>query len=85
MTTTSATVVHHLYRDPAHDLLPACGAIPGPDKTRGDWNAGHDLELLLECLSYGLCCCATCLSVEVLGGWSPLIPDHEIADDEDVL
>ncbi|KAB1647454.1 hypothetical protein F8O06_02640 [Pseudoclavibacter sp. CFCC 14310] len=67
-------VVHHFYSNPG-DLLPYCGAIPGPDARTGDWHTGHDRDLLLEALSFGLVCCQTCLSVEALGGWTPIITD----------
>ncbi|TDD82209.1 hypothetical protein [Actinomadura rubrisoli] len=69
-------VVHHLYLDPARDLVPYCGVIPGPDAEAGDWHTGRDRDLLLECVSAGLACCATCLSVEALGGWTPLIMEE---------
>lgn len=74
-------LVHHLYRNPGKgaadtgDLLPYCGALPGPDKETGDWHTGHDRDLLLQCLDFGLCCCSTCLSPKALGGWTPLILD----------
>ncbi|WP_169330873.1 hypothetical protein [Gordonia aichiensis] len=43
----------------------------------GDWNTGHSRDELLTCLDEGLCCCATCLSPEALGGWTPLIMDED--------
>lgn len=71
-------VVHHLYRDPG-DLVPFCGVMPGSDELTGDWHTGHDRELLLECIAFGLPCCTTCLSPQALGGWTPLI----LSDDGD--
>ncbi len=76
MVVMSADVVHHLYTRPA-DLLPWCGTTPGPDERTGDWNTGHDRDLLLECVSAGLPCCAACLSPQALGGWTPLILEEE--------
>ncbi|GAA4705788.1 hypothetical protein GCM10025781_26390 [Kocuria gwangalliensis] len=71
-------VVHHLYPNgPAQDLIPYCGVTPGPDPDLGDWHTGHGRDELLVCLDEGLCCCATCLSPEALGGWTPLITDDE--------
>lgn len=74
MATFSGDTVHHLYRNPG-DLLPYCGAIPGPDHEMGDWNTGHERDELLMCLDEGLVCCQTCLSPQALGGWTPLIMD----------
>lgn len=88
---TSSTrhdVVHHLYRNPGNgylefgDLLPYCGALPGRDRTTGDWHTGHGMNLLLQCLEFGLCCCSVCLSPEALGGWSPL-SFYDASDQED--
>lgn len=71
-------VVHHLYSNGEdHDLVPYCGVTPGPDTLTGDWHTGHDRDLLLRCLEFGLCCCMTCLSPDALGGWTPLIIDQE--------
>lgn len=80
MPSTTTDIVHHLYRRPG-DLLPYCGAIPGRDRETGEWNTGHDRDLLLECIDFGLVCCATCLSPEALGGWTPLIMD-DVRDQE---
>lgn len=75
MTNQHQDVVHHLYTRPG-DLLPYCGSIPGPDELTGDWNTGHDRDLLLECVDAGFACCATCLSPEALGGFTPLALDE---------
>ncbi len=43
------------------------------------------MNLLLQCLEFGLCCCSVCLSPEALGGWSPLsFYDASVQDDSDV-
>lgn len=69
----TADVVHHLYqRGPAIDLIPYCGAIPGPDGLTGDWHTGHDRDELLLCLKYGLAVCVACASPAALGGIRPL-------------
>ncbi len=80
--TTATDTVHHLLRDPKNDLWPVCGAVPGRDPRDGDFNACHDQDLLLWCVSFGLCCCSTCLSPEALGGWSPLVPGQEVSAEE---
>ncbi len=78
---TAVDVVHHLYLRPG-DLLPCCGAIPGPDAKTDTWHTGHDLELLLECVGFGLTCCSTCLFPGNLDGWTPLIFDEESEQDD---
>ncbi|WP_353113230.1 hypothetical protein [Microbacterium sp.] len=74
MTARTTVVLHHLYRRPG-DLLPYCGAVPGPDALTGDWHTGHDRELLLECLKFGLVCCVACVSPAALTDFTPLIMD----------
>lgn len=73
---TAIDVVHHLYPK-SSDLVLYCGMTPGPDSLTGNWHTGHDRDLLLECVSFGLCVCRTCLSPEALGGWTPLMFDEE--------
>ena len=72
MSAVTCDIVHHLYSRPG-DLLPCCGAIPGPDKLTGDWNTGHNRDELLQCVGFGLPICMTCASPEALGGFTPLI------------
>ncbi|ALG29543.1 hypothetical protein AOZ07_11500 [Glutamicibacter halophytocola] len=72
MSTVTGDVVHHLYNRTG-DLLPYCGAIPGPDHLTGDWNTGHDRDELLQCLNLGLVICMACASPEALSGFTPLI------------
>lgn len=60
MPSSSLTVVHHLYVRPG-DLLPACGAVPGPDGP--DWHTGHDAHVLLAFASAGEGCCSLCLQL----------------------
>lgn len=56
-------------------MLPYCEAVPGPDYETGGWNTGHLRDKLLLCLDEGMCCCQTYLSPAALGGWTPLIVD----------
>lgn len=78
---TATDLVHHLYAQPG-DLLPYCGSIPGPDALTGDWHTGHDRDLLIQCVTFGLCCCVTCLSPEALGGWTPLMIDDALLQED---
>lgn len=60
MPDATLTTVHHLYSKP-DDLLPLCGAVPGPDGP--DWHTGHDAEVLLAFAARGSACCALCLEM----------------------
>lgn len=74
MSTVSGDVVHHPYqRGSALDLIPYCGVMPGYDEVTRDWNTGHDRDMLLECVGFGLPVCMMCVSPEALGGFTPLI------------
>lgn len=78
MSTGEISVVHHLYqRGLALDLIPYCGVLPGHDEVTGDWNTGHDRDMLLECVGFGLPVCMTCASPAALGGFTPLIPSED--------
>lgn len=56
--------------------------MPGRDEATGDWHSGHDRDLLVEAVGFGLPGCVTCLSPEALGGWTPLILGEEPVDEE---
>ncbi|WP_129313980.1 hypothetical protein [Rothia koreensis] len=69
-------VTHHLLKRPG-DLLPYCGTWPGRDPETGEFHSVHVLDTLLEVVNLGLDCCATCLSPDALGGWSPMALEEE--------
>ncbi|WP_299520557.1 hypothetical protein [uncultured Serinicoccus sp.] len=81
MSTTTPEVVQHLIANTNTGLVPYCGTLPGRDEVTGDRHAGHDRDLLLNAVGFGLPGCITCLSPEALGGWTPLILE-EISDEE---
>ncbi|WP_314192022.1 hypothetical protein [uncultured Arthrobacter sp.] len=60
MPKVTPTTVHHLYARPS-DLLPICGAVPGPEGL--DWNTGHAAEVLVAFAAQGSACCSLCLEL----------------------
>jgi hypothetical protein len=60
MPRTTFATVHHLYSRPG-DLLPACGAVPGPDGC--DWNTGLLVDGLLALASEEIACCSLCVDL----------------------
>lgn len=58
MPDATLTTVHHLYSRP-DDLLPVCGAVPGPDGP--EWHTGHQADVLLAFSAKGSACCSLCL------------------------
>lgn len=64
MPTASAaqTTVHHFYARP-DDLLPVCGAVPGPDGP--EWHTGHSADVLLTFAAESHACCSLCLELSL--------------------
>lgn len=70
------SITHHLLKR-ADDLLPYCGTWPGRDPETGNFHSVHDIDMLFEALNLGFGCCSTCLSLETLGGQTPLTFEEE--------
>lgn len=81
MSTATCEVVHHLFPNgEANAPVGWCGTVPGPDPVSDDWHTGHNRDLPLRSVEFGLPGCVACLSPEALGGFTPLVFDD--IDDE---